>query len=170
MKSASRYDIEEVLALLKENPAQIAAVMGDLTPAQLRNSPGPEEWSANELLAHLRCCSDVRGKFILAMIDEDVPTLRDTSPRGWIKRTNYLELTFAESWSAFVAQRNDLLARLEPLSVKDWARTAILKASRPMPTPTVLLYAQKLATHEHHHLDQFVRIAAAVRTWSPRPT
>ena len=164
MHSASRSDIEQVLALLSENPPQIAAITGDLTPAELRKSPGPEEWSANELLAHLRCCSDVRGQFILAMLDEDVPTLRDTSPRGWIKRTNYLELTFAESWAAFVAQRAALLARLHPLSAKDWARTAILKASRPMPTPTVLLYAQKLATHEHHHIDQFARIARVVAT------
>ena len=164
MEPPSRSDIEHVLALLRDNPAQIAAITGDLTPAQLHKQPGPEEWSANELLAHLRCCSDVRGKFILAMLDEDVPTLRDTSPRGWIKRTNYLELTFAESWDAFVAQRDALVARLEPLSAKDWARTAILKASRPMPTPTVLLYAQKLATHEHHHLDQFARIASVVAT------
>src|SRR5689334_17884641 len=163
MTSASRSDIEQVLALLSENPPRIAGITAGLTPEQLHRSPGPEQWSANELLAHLRCCSDVRGNFILAMLDEDVPTLRDTSPRGWIKRTNYLELPFAASWAAFVAQRHDLLARLVSLAPEDWSRTATLKPSRPIPTPTVLLYAQKLATHEHHHLDQFARIAAAVR-------
>jgi hypothetical protein len=46
--------IEQVLTLLAETPQRIAALTSDLEPAQLHTSPNPDEWSANDVLAHLR--------------------------------------------------------------------------------------------------------------------
>ena len=153
------HDIEQVLAQLEENPSRIDVLTAGLTVAQLHASPGPDEWSANDVLAHLRSCADVWGGCIKTMIDEDVPRIRAVSPRGWIKRTNYLELEFRPSLRAFVAQRAELLALLEPLAPGDWSRTARVTRSGKVVTETVLSYAQRLAGHEQHHLDQFARIA-----------
>ena len=155
--------IERVLALLADNPPRIAELTAGLTPAQLHATPGPDEWSANDVLAHLRCCADVWGAGIKAMADQDEPTIRAVSPRGWIRRTNYRELQFAPSLRAFVAQRTELLAVLKPLAAKDWSRTATVRGSGKTRTWTVLSYVERLASHEHHHLQQFARIADAVR-------
>jgi hypothetical protein len=155
--------VDHVLRVLAENPPRITELTAGLTRAQLHAAPGPEEWSANDVLAHLRCCADVWGRGIRTMIDEDKPTIRAVSPRGWIKRTNYRDLTFTSSLQAFVAQRADLLAVLEPLPAKGWSRTATVRAAGKAQTWTLLSYVERLANHEHHHLDQFARIANAVR-------
>ena len=162
--------VNQVLAQLEESPARIADLTKSLTAAQLHAIPGPDEWSANDVLAHLRACADVWGGCITTIIDEDVPTIRAVSPRGWIKRTNYPDLKFRASLAAFEAQRTELLALLNPLAPNAWSRTATVKAARKVVTATVLDYAQRLAGHEHHHLEQFARIATALRRVAfPRP-
>ena len=150
---------EEVVALLKENPSRIARITAGLTPAQLVEPPGPDAWSANELLAHLRSCADVWGGYIRRLIDEDGPKVRAISPRGWINRTDYREIAFEPSFHAFEAQRGELLSLLESLAPGDWSRSAQVTRSGKVVTETVLSFAERLARHEHHHLDQFARIA-----------
>jgi hypothetical protein len=39
-------------------------------PAELLATPGPDEWSANDVLAHLRACSDVWGGHIAAILQK----------------------------------------------------------------------------------------------------
>ena len=151
--------IEQVLALLAENPIRIGALTASLTPAQLHATPGPDEWSANDVLAHLRSCSDVWGDCMRRIIDQDVPTIRHISPRSWIKLSDYRNQDFQTSFRAFAAQRAELLKFLEPLAPKAWSRTATVKASGKVITRTVLSYAEQLAVHERHHLEQFARIA-----------
>jgi hypothetical protein len=38
-----------------------AALTGGLAPAQLQAVPAPDQWSATEVLAHLRACADMWG-------------------------------------------------------------------------------------------------------------
>ena len=155
--------IGQVVTLLTENPPRIAALTAGLTSPQLRAAPGPSEWSANDVLAHLRCCADVWGGYIRKIIDQDGPSIRAISPRGWINRTNYRDLEFEPSFRAFAAQRADLLALLESLAPADWSRTAKVTRSGKVVTETVLSYAERLAAHERHHLEQFARIASVTR-------
>ena len=155
--------VEEILTLLTENPPRIAAITAGLTPAQLHAKPGPDEWSANDVLAHLRSCADVWGKCIRTLLEQDAPTLRAVSPRGYIKKTNYLDASFEQSFRAFAAQRADLLTLLRPLRPSAWARTATVKGAGAPATKTVLDFACKLAVHERHHVEQFERIATGMR-------
>ena len=155
--------MSRVLTLLAENPPRITALTAGLTSVQLHAAPGPDQWSANDVLAHLRSCADVWGGCIRKMIDHDGPSIRAISPRTWINRTNYRDLEFQPSFRAFAAQRADLLTLLEALSRGDWSRTATVTRSGKVVTETVLSYAERLAAHEWHHLDQFARIASAMR-------
>jgi DinB superfamily len=150
--------IEQVLSLLAETPRRIAAVTAGVAPAQLRTVPGPDEWSANDVLAHLRACADARGNPILTIIAEDRPTFRAVNPVTWIKTTNYLELEFRPSLRAFVKQRADLLAVLERLPPKGWSRAATVTGAGKVLERTVLFYAQWLARHERPHIKQIDRI------------
>jgi hypothetical protein len=118
-------------------------------------------WSANDVLAHLRSCADVGGKFIAAILAEDRPTLRAVDPRTWIKRTNYPELEYRPSLRSFAKQRADLLAVLEPLPQKHWSRAATVTGGGIAREKTVHSYAQWLARHERTHLKQIGRIVGA---------
>jgi hypothetical protein len=159
----SSFSIEEVLSLLAQTPTNIATLTDSLTPAQLRIAPGSDEWSANDVLAHLRSCADMWGGYMRRILAEDRPTLRVVNPRAWIKQTDYLELEFAPSLRAFTTQRTVLLAILEPLSPNDWARTATVTGAGSPLQKTVLDYADRLARHEQPHIQQIERIAKALR-------
>ena len=48
------FTLEQILTTLAETPPRIAEFTVGLTEAQLHAAPGSGEWSANEVLAHLR--------------------------------------------------------------------------------------------------------------------
>lgn len=150
--------IEQVLTLLAETPQRIAALTDGLTPTQLRTAPSRDEWSANDVLAHLRACADVWGNCIATIIAEDRPTIRAVNPTTWIKQTDYNELEFRPSWHAFATQRAELLPVLEPLPREGWSRSATVTGAGKVLERTVLSYASWLARHERSHVKQFNKI------------
>jgi DinB family protein len=163
-ESSRLLTIEQALTLLEATPPRLAALADGVTPAQLRTAPAPDEWSANDVLAHLRACADMWGKYIMAMLAEDTPTLRAVNPRAWIKQTNYRELDFQPSLHAFATQRAELLAVLKPLPAAGWSRSAtVTGAGKPL-TLTVLSYVQRLALHERPHIKQIGRIITALNS------
>ncbi|HMM42073.1 MAG TPA: DinB family protein [Thermomicrobiales bacterium] len=155
--------IDEILTRLREAPPRIAALTDGLEPAQLRLQPAPNEWSANDVLAHLRACADVWGGCIATIIAEDRPTIRAIDPRTWVERTDYRQLEFQPSLDAFARQRDKLLASLESLTDDGWPRAATMTgAGRPIER-TVQSFAQRLARHERPHIRQIGKIAEAMR-------
>jgi hypothetical protein len=151
-----------VLTLLAATPPRLAALTAGLAPAQLRAAPSPDEWSANDVLAHLRACADVWGTCIVTMLEEDLPALRAINPRTWIERTDYRELDFRPSLSAFTAQRARLLAVLQPLPPEGWFRAATVTGAGKVLERTVLTYAERLARHERPHVKQIERIVTTL--------
>ncbi len=159
----TRYTIDQIPGLLAATPRRIAEITDGLTAAQLRMSPGDDEWSTNEVLAHLRACADCWGESIMTIIAEDHPTIRAVNPRTWIKRTDYLELEFGRSLQAFAAQRARLMSALESLTSDGWSRSATVTGAGKVLERTVLTYAEKLARHERPHIEQIAHIASALR-------
>jgi hypothetical protein len=155
--------IEQVLTLLAETPTRMASLTAGRTPAQLRTAPNPNEWSANDVLAHLRSCADVWGSCMAMMIAKDKLTLRAVNPTTWIDKTDYPELEFRPSLRAFTKQRADLLAVLEPLPHEAWSHTATVTGAGNVLERTVLFYGRWLAGHERPHLKQVARIVNAVK-------
>ena len=149
--------IEQVLTLLAHMPPRIATLTAEVASDQLHTAPTPDEWSANDVLAHLRACADVWGNCIEAIIADDMPTLRAINPTTWIRQTNYPALEFRQSLGSFAAQRAGLLAILEPLPPESWSRAAtVTGAGKPLER-TVLFYAQWMARHERPHIEQIER-------------
>jgi hypothetical protein len=62
---------EQVLTLLAETPLRLAALCAGLAPEELQTRPTSDEWSANEVLAHLRACADVWGNCIMAILAQE---------------------------------------------------------------------------------------------------
>ncbi len=91
--------IDQVLAALEEQPKAIAALTAGLPRARLHRSSSRSEWSLNDVLAHLRSCADMWGKYMATIIAEDRPTIRAMNPTTWIQSTNNPGLEFAR-WLA----------------------------------------------------------------------
>jgi hypothetical protein len=161
--------IDQVLTQLEEQPKAIAALTTGLPLSRLHNPPSRGEWSVNDVLAHLRSCADMWGKYIAMIIAEDRPAFRAMNPTTWIKSTNYPELEFAPSFRAFAKQRAELLALLRPLPRAAWSRGAtVTGAGRPRER-TVLEYARWLANHEQTHVKHIARIVSDDRAGPALP-
>lgn len=104
--------IEQVLSVLEETPQRLGVLADGMSEARLRRSPAPGEWSASEILAHLRACADVWSGAIETIVLTDHPTVRAVNPRTWIERTDYRRLPFEASMRSFAEQRVNLLAVL----------------------------------------------------------
>ena len=154
---------EQVLTMLAATPTRIEAITVGAEPVQLRTCPGPDEWSANDVLAHLRSCADVWGGSIAFVIDEDRPTIRAVNPTTWIKSTDYRSLELGTSLFAYTAQRAALLAVLESLTQEGWARSATVAGAGKVLDRTVRFYVTWLARHEQPHVRQIDRIVTTLR-------
>jgi hypothetical protein len=155
--------IDHVLIQLAEQPKKIAALTADLPRARLHRSLSRGEWSLNDVLAHLRSCADMWGKYMATIIADDRPTIRAMNPRTWIKHTNYPALEFAPSFRAYTKQRAELLALLRPLPKASWSRSAIVTGAGKPRERTVMEYAHWLANHERSHLKHITRMVSGVQ-------
>jgi hypothetical protein len=156
--------IVQNLTMLAATPARIAELAEGLSPALLLTPPEPGAWSARDVLAHLRACADMWGKYIGMILSEDRPTFRAINPTTWIKQTNYHEQAFQPSLQALTAQRAELLALLQPLAPEAWSRKALVTGAGKPRERTVQMYAQWLANHEQSHLRQIERIVSTLRS------
>jgi hypothetical protein len=150
-----------VLAVLSETPTQIARIARGRNERELRRKPAADAWSAQEIVAHLRACAEVWGRSIARMLAEPHPTIRYVSPRGWIKKTDYLQQSFSETLRAFSQQRAALVETLSNLEVSAWVRGATFTATTLGREANVLSYATRIADHEVRHLDQLRRTVQA---------
>jgi hypothetical protein len=146
-----------VLTALSETPKHIARIARGCSDRQLIRKPEPDAWSAQEIVAHLRACAEVWGRSIDRMLAEDHPTIRYVSPRGWIKKTDYLQQSFRDSLRAFSDRRAVLVGTLSGLDAIDWSRRATFTATTLGRHATVLSYTRRIADHEVQHLGQLQR-------------
>ncbi len=143
-------EIEKYLGLLSDTSRRLTKAAQGFDDVRLQYKPDEKAWSVNDILAHLRSCADVWGGSIEAMLAQDKPTLPYRHPRQWIKKTNYPDLLFHESFQAFRIQRKNLLNVLNNLSFEDWSRAAIIKHSEH----TVFSQTRRMALHEDVHCQQ----------------
>jgi hypothetical protein len=159
--TATESEIQSVLALLSDTPKQIARLARGCSDQRLHRKPEVDAWSAQEIVAHLRACADVWGRSIDRMLTEDHPTIRYVSPRGWIRKTDYLQQSFQDSLRAFSQRRATLLETLSRLDAIGWSRRATFTATTLGRDATVLGYATRIADHEVRHLGQLRRTIRA---------
>jgi hypothetical protein len=154
---------EQVLEVLVATPGRLAAVHGPT----LDRRPSPDEWSAGEVLAHLRSCGDVWGGCTRRILAEETPTIRAVNPRTWIETTDYAQRGFDQHLAGFTQSRAALLEVLSGLDAAAWERRAVVTgAGRPVER-TVLSYAAWLASRERPHVRQVERAPAAAARRRP---
>lgn len=162
MKPVSE-DAKRIIELLTNAPGRIRGITHGVQPAQLTIRSDAEPWSIHDILAHLRACSDVWGKSILAMIAQDNPTERYVSPRASMRRPAYADQAFGVALEQFASDRRKLVAALSELDAAGWTRGGTFTGTSPREqAQTVLSYAERLVDHEQAHLDQIEMLATGL--------
>ena len=133
-------------------PGLIARLAMGNDNSQLTWRPDTDTWSASDVLAHLRSCADVRGKWIAAMLDRDHPTVRAVSPRSAFRK--YVDRDFGLSLKEFALERAALVKRLQGLDAAGWERGLTFTGASPKRTEQTLAQcATDLLEHERVHLE-----------------
>ncbi len=145
-----RDDVERYLRLLREAPVRIAAATDGIDAARLEQRSADEPWSVNDILAHVRAAADNRERFIDRMATGEHVALSYQSPRSELRKTNYVDLPFAENLAAFRSQRTSLVDRLAALPTGHWSRGALIR-DRP---ENIVSYVRYLTDHETAHCEQ----------------
>ena len=148
-------DPQVVLSELASTPIRLEELSRALGAAALAARPAPDEWSATEILAHLRANADVWGASIQKMLDADHPTIRYVSPRGVMKKPEYMGRGFKEALDLVTESRRKLLDVLRSLPPEAWSREARFTGTTRGRDQTVMSYARRIAEHEAVHVVQF---------------
>jgi len=152
--------VDQVMALLEATAPRIAELTSSLKPAQL-HLPSDGDWSAVDVLAHLRACADVWGGCMISIM-RGTTTMRAVNPLTWIEKTDYRAQDFARSLRSFAKQRADLLAALRPAPSTDWRRTVTVTGAGAPLRRDALFYGRWMAGHERAHLKQIAKMASAL--------
>lgn len=100
--------------------------LAQVSEAQARWKPTPEEWSILEVICHLRDeeREDFRAgvDYILHRPTDGWPKI---NPPQWVVERAYNQQPLAEVLTAFTRERQTSLAWLRDLSAPDWATTAM---------------------------------------------
>lgn len=150
--------IDQIIEQLGAAPRAIREETDSLADQVLDRSVDGDQWSANEILAHLRASATIRGEQRIGpMLSEDEPTIRTISPRRWPGMAKCLAMTFHESLAAYVTQREVLLDRLRGLRPEAWQRGGTMTGLHAVRHETVQSEASVLVQHELEHLEQIRR-------------
>ena len=132
-------------------PDRLARLLERLDDVRAAQRPSEEEWSAAEVVAHLRDVDEIYGHRIARSLAEDDPLFEDFDQEAAVEARRGQTLPLAETFEAFARGRADLVARLRGLNDAQWARTG----RHPVRgTETVLDNLRTLYRHDQAHAEQ----------------
>ena len=149
----------EILTQLEEHPRRLSEIAAVGPRDRLNDTRFLGIWTANDVLAHLRCCSDAGAAAIRGLAVSDGSVVRFTGPRALIEQVDYRDREFAQNVRAFTRQRRSLLVLLRGLPRARWSRDGRTSDGGPVRVRSILDFGQWLARHEERHLDALARFA-----------
>jgi hypothetical protein len=145
------------LAVLRETPHRLQALL-DSKPAEAwRWKPAPDRWSAGEVLAHLADAEVVSGWRVRSVLARDGVPLQPFDQDEWARAFKYGDVEPREALATFRAVRESLLSllvRVDPVRLEHHG----MHAERGRETIAHLL--RLYAGHDRNHLTQIERLLA----------
>lgn len=154
MEEYAKQPLADRLARLERTADELAAAIRGRSDAELSRRPDPKNWSAKEVVCHLRDTEEsFTGRFeqIMAM---DEPKFLPVNPDRWAEERQYLRNDAAAALAAFRQRREETLALLRRLSPSALSRAGV-HATRGRLTIDDLV--AMMAWHDDNHLDQLKR-------------
>ena len=149
--------VDERLARLARTADDLVAAIRDQTDAAVSKRPDAKNWSAKEVVCHLRDAEELfmdRFTTIMAMAD---PALAAATPERWAEERQYSRDDAHAAFATFRKRRVESLEFLKSLPAEAWKRAGI-HATRGKITIDDLV--SHMAWHDDNHLDQLKRALA----------
>jgi uncharacterized damage-inducible protein DinB len=150
----SMASLEEQMARMERTADDFSAAIAGLSDAALGARPDPTNWSAKEVICHIR---DIEESFMArfqALMVMDEPTFLPVEPDRWAADRQYARHDAALALQAFQMRRDETLKYLRGLGATQWERGGIHATRGRM---TVKDFVALMAWHDDNHLDQLKR-------------
>jgi len=142
------------MARMERTADDLAAAVKDVTDVKLSKRPDEKNWSAKEVVCHLRDTEEsfmIRFQSVMAM---DEPRFLPVEPDRWAIERQYARNDAQEALGAFKGRRDESLKFLHGLKPEQWQRGGIHATRGKM---TVKDFVELMAWHDDNHLDQLKR-------------
>ncbi len=145
-----------LLARYRTGYQAVADVLRDVADDALDRDPGPDEWSARQVIHHLADSEAMAYIRLRRLIAEDQPTIQGYDEPEWARRLHY-DRPVAASLAVLAAVRQASVELLDRLTPEEWERTGTHTESGPY---SVDEWLRIYASHSHDHADQIRRALA----------
>jgi carbonic anhydrase/acetyltransferase-like protein (isoleucine patch superfamily) len=150
---------EQRLEVLRAGPRLGQELFEDHGDAAFRRRPADGGWTATEIVCHLRDCDrDVFLPRVERALAEAMPAVPDVHAHDWARERGYADVAPEAALAGWRAERERLLACLEPLGPEAWCRPLVHPVRGPHRIADVLRYA---TDHELAHRRQLRRALGA---------
>ena len=146
----------------KDRHRVIAEALREVSDAELDARPGPNEWTAREIVHHLADSEMTSAIRLRRLLAEDRPLIGGYDEVEFARRL-YYDRPIAASLEAVKAARSTTAEILERLSEAEWTREGTHSESGRY---TVETWLEIYAAHAHDHAAQ-IRRARALASEGP---
>ena len=148
---------QDPLAVLRETPQRLRALLDSTPPEVWCRKPAPDRWSAAEVLAHLADAEIVSGWRVRSVLGRDGVPLQAFDQDEWARAFKYGEVEPREALATFTAARASLLSLLARV---DSARLEHHGMHAERGRETIAHLVRLYAGHDRNHLTQIERLVA----------
>ncbi len=142
---------DSLINRIADMPNRIVRTTDGWSEAELHERPVQSEWSAADVLAHLRSADDILTPRIYMMLVRDNPTLPAYEERAWADVLGYAQADFHTSLQTYALKRAELVTVLRRLSAEEWQRTGVHEHKGSL---TVEQLVNEMVLHEAEHCRQ----------------
>lgn len=154
---------DDLVDALAETPIWLRETFLHLSDSAARLSPGAGQWSAADVLAHLRASDAILAPRVLQILVRAQAPLIGFDERAWAAWATRARLSISTQVEAFDAQRSELVGVLRTLIPAEWAAEGLHETRGAL---SVRAIVQDLATHEREHRQQMDELLRRIATAS----
>ncbi len=146
--------LDEQLARMERTVNDFAAVVKNVPDTQLTKRPDPKNWSAKEVVCHVRDTEESFMTRFLSILAMDEPKFLPVEPDRWAVERQYQRNDVQEALAAFKTRREETLRFFRGLKPDQWERSGVHATRGRM---TLKDFVELMAWHDDNHLDQLKR-------------
>ena len=150
MTRLSADERRRLIEQYRAGPAQVAAALHEIDDAELDRRPGPDGWTAREVVHHLADSEMTSGIRLRRLLAEESPAIDGYDEAEFARRLFY-DRPVETSLQVLRAVRASAAELLERLSDEQWARAGTHSESGAY---SVEDWLEIYAAHAHEHAQQ----------------
>ncbi|MFC2031027.1 DinB family protein [Chloroflexota bacterium] len=140
---------------LRQTPLDVAAVLGGLSDEEMSRIPEDGGWAIRNIVSHLRDAQGVLSFRLGLFLENEHPRLESKAVFEWATREQERPATTLEILDSYRASRQETIAKLEGLPLRDWWRTG---QHEEFGLVTMKQQVSYFASHEITHFPQLERL------------